>query len=147
MKNYEKYTNTKDALDAYNSLNIKKLPFDEWLECEYKDPHHLTMMEDQDSTLLEAAEGVISEWYVMTPHGSRIGFVAALSRLSSAIDREKRKPVRNCDKYRTAEEAHVALAEFCGKNECRICRFGDSTRTAGCVLEWLYEEAAKEEMK
>ena len=92
MKNIEKYPNTKDALDAYNSLNIKKLPFDEWLECEYKDPHHLTMMEDQDSTLLEAAEGVISEWYVMTPHGSRTGFVAALSRLSSAIVREKRKP-------------------------------------------------------
>ena len=31
MKNIEKYTDTKDALDAYNSLNIKKLPFDEWL--------------------------------------------------------------------------------------------------------------------
>ena len=57
---------------------------------------------------------------------------------------EERKPVRNCDKYMTAEEAHQALKEFCGKNECRICRFGDSTRTAGCVLEWLYEEAGKE---
>ena len=111
MKNIEKYTNTKDALEAYNSLNIKNLPFDEWIEYEYKEPHQLTTIEEQDSTLLEAAEGVMNE--LMTPHGSCIGFVAALSRLSSAIDREKRKPVRNCDKYRTAEEAHVALAEFC----------------------------------
>ena len=65
--------------------------------------------------------------------------------LALEAEEDKRKPVRNCDKYRTAEEAHVAFAEFCGKNECRICRFGDSTRTAGCVLEWLYEEAGKEE--
>ena len=65
--------------------------------------------------------------------------------LALEAEEEERKPVRKCDKYRTAGEAHVAFAEFCGKNECRICRFGDSTKTAGCVLEWLYEEAGKEE--
>ena len=147
MKNIEKYTNTKDALEAYNSLNIKNLPFDEWLEYEYKEPHQLTTIEEQDSTLLEAAEGVMNEWYVMTPHGSLTGFVAELSRLSSAIEREKRKPVRNCDKYRTAEEANVAFAEFCGKNECRSCRCGDRKKNAGCVFEWLYEKAEREVSK
>lgn len=78
------------------------------------------------------------------PEGSIARVWQSIVKLSSAIDREKRKPVRNCDKYRTADEAHQALKELCGKNECRICRFGDSTRTAGCVLEWLYEEAGKE---
>ena len=137
MKNYEKYTNTKDALEAYNKLNAREL-FETWLELEFEDPN--------EQTLLEAAKAVVKAWYAKIPEGSIARVGQSIVRLSSAIDREKRKPVRKCDKYRTAEEAHVAFAEFCGKNECRICRFGDSTRTAGCVLEWLYEEA-KEEMK
>ena len=139
MKNVEKYTNTKDALEAYNSLDSKTVSFDTWLVCEYEEPCVLD--------LLKAAKAVVKAWYAKMPEGSIARVGQSIVRLSSAIDREKRKPVRNCDKYRTAEEAHVALAEFCGKNECRICRFGDSTKTAGCVLEWLYEEAAKEETK
>ena len=43
MKNIEKYTNTKDAMEAYNN-SVKNVPFDEWLELEYK-----------ERTLLEAA--------------------------------------------------------------------------------------------
>ena len=136
MKNIEKYANTKDALDAYNSLNIKKLPFEEWLKCEYEEP--------SVPSLLEAANAVVKAWYAKLPEGSIARVGQLIVRLSSAIDREKRKPVRNCDKYRTAEEAHQALKEFCGKYQCRYCRFGDSTKTAGCVLEWLYEEAGKE---
>ena len=136
MKNIEKYTNTKDALEAYNSLGLKNVPFDVWLQREYE--------EQLVPTLLNAAKAVVKAWYAKMPEGSIARVGQLIVRLSSAIDREKRKPVRNCDKYRTAEEAHQALKEFCGKNECRICRFGDSTRTAGCVLEWLYEEAGKE---
>ena len=139
MKNIEKYTNTKDALAAYNALYSKTVSFDAWLGCEYEEPRVLT--------LLEAAKEVVKTWYAKLPGGSIARVRQSIVRLSTAIEREKRKPVRNCDKYKTSEEAHVALAEFCGKNECRICRFGDSTRTAGCVLEWLYEEAEKEEAK
>ena len=137
MKNIEKYTNTKDALEAYNSLGLNNVQFAEWLESEYEEP--------SAQTLLEAAKAVVKAWYAKMPEGSIARVGQLIVRLSSAIDREKRKPVRNCDKYRTAEEAHQALKEFCGKNECRICRCGDSTKTAGCVLEWLYEEAGKEE--
>ena len=139
MKNIEKYTNTKDALEAYNQPKSKIVPFEEWLECEFEEPRVLT--------LLEAAKEVVKTWYAKLPEDSIARVGQSIVRLSTAIEREKRKPVRNCDKYRTAEEAHVALAEFCGKNECRICRFGDSTKTAGCVLEWLYEEAGREETK
>ena len=139
MKNIEKYTNTKDALEAYNQPKSKIVPFEEWLECEFEEPRVLT--------LLEAAKEVVKTWYAKLPGGSIARVGQSIVRLSTAIEREKRKPVRNCDKYKTAEAAHVALAEFCGKNECRICRFGDSTRTAGCVLEWLYEEAEMEVSK
>ena len=137
MKNIEKYTNTKDALEAYNQPKFKGVPFDEWLECEFEEP--------SVPSLLEAAKAVVKAWYAKMPEGSIARVGQLIVRLSSAIDREKRKPVRNCDKYRTAEEAHQALKEFCGKNKCGSCRCGDSTKTAGCVLEWLYEEAGKEE--
>ena len=126
MKNIEKYPNTKDALEAYNKLNPREL-FETWLELEFEEP--------SAQTLLEAAKAVVKEWYAKLPEGSIARVGQSIVRLSSAIDREKRKPVRNCDKYRTAEEAHVAFAEFCGKNECRICRFGDRKEPAGCVLE------------
>ena len=139
MKNIEKYTNTKDALEAYNILASKPIPFDKWLQREYEEP--------LVPTLLNAAKAVVKAWYAKMPEGSIARVGQLIVRLSSAIDREKRKPVRNCDKYRTAEEAHQALKEFCGKYQCRDCRFGDSTKTAGCVLEWIYEEATKEETK
>ena len=82
-------------------------------------------------------QGLPEDSYALSP------LVCDLLSLANRIEAAA-KPVRKCDKYRTAEEAHVAFAEFCGKNKCGSCRFGDSTRTAGCVLEWLYEEAGKE---
>ena len=139
MKNIEKYTNTKDALEAYNQPKSKIVPFEEWLECEYEEP--------RVQTLLKAAQEVVKTWYAKLPGGSIARVGQSIVRLSTAIEREKRKPVRNCDKYRTAEEANVAFAEFCGKNECRSCRCGDRKKNAGCVFEWLYEKADREVSK
>ena len=62
MKNIEKYPNTKDALEAYNSLAFKTVSFDTWLECEFEEP--------RVSTLLEAAEAVMRTWYAKLPEGS-----------------------------------------------------------------------------
>ena len=90
MKNIEKYANTKDALDAYNSLNIKKLPFEEWLKCEYEEP--------SVPSLLEAANAVVKAWYAKMPEGSIARVGQSIFSLSSAIEREKRKPLRNCDR-------------------------------------------------
>ena len=135
MKNYEKYTNTKDALEAYNKLNPREL-FETWLELEFEEP--------SEQTLLEAAKAVTTLWFEKVPKGLLEEVARRVCALSSAIDREKRKPVRKCDKYRTAEEAQVAFAEFCGKNKCGSCRCGDRKEPAGCVLVWLYEEAGKE---
>ena len=136
MKNIEKYHNTKDALEAYNSLDSKTVSFDTWLECEFEEPRVLT--------LLEAAQGVVKAWYAKLPEGSIARVGQSIVRLSYAIEREKRKPVRNCDKYKTAEEAGQALKEFCGKYKCRDCRFGDRVGVNDCTIEWLYEEAGKD---
>lgn len=137
MKNIEKYTNTKAALDAYDSLDFKRVPFDVWLECEYEDPN--------PPTLLEAAEAVKNTWYSNGPDGSLSRLETTISHLANAIEREKAKPVRNCDRFATAEEALAGFRKFCGKVACNECRFRDCVPT--CPLTWLYEEAEKEETK
>ena len=139
MKNIEKYTNTNDALAAYNALDLKKVPFDVWLECEFEEP--------RVPTLLEAAQEVVKTWYAKLPGGSIARVGQSIVRLSTAIEREKRKPVRNCDKYKTAEDAYQALKEFCGKYKCRDCRFGDRVDVTDCTILWLYEEAEREVSK
>ena len=130
MKNIEKYPNTKDALDAYNSLNIKNLPFNEWLGCEYEEP--------RVPTLLEAAKAVVKAWYAKLPEGSIARVGQSIVRLSSAIDREKCKPVRNFDKYKTAEDAHAGFIEFCRKYTCGKFRFVNKGTPVGYAIEWLY---------
>ena len=85
-------------------------------------------------------QGLPEDGYALSP------LVCDLLSFANRIEAAA-KPVRNCDKYRTAEEANVAFAEFCGKNECRSCRCGDRKKNAGCVFEWLYEKADREVSK
>lgn len=136
MKNIEKYTNTKDALDAYNILDFKKVPFDIWLECEYEDPHL--------PTLLEAAEALVREWYRCDI--DRCSFERFIDRLSHAVECEKRRPIRNFDKYKTAEDAFYGFKEMCfpnGVNECKDCRFNNVKEFGICAFAYLYAEAEK----
>ena len=84
MKNIEKYPNTKDAIEAYNKLNSREL-FATWLELEFE--------ETREPSLLEAAEelkNILSQKDITLPD-----VAVAFSRLTDAIEREKRKPVRN----------------------------------------------------
>ena len=139
MKNIEKYTNTKDALEAYNKLDFKKVPFDVWLELEYEEPRELT--------LLEAAEATINEWYYIQDDVTLNDLGEKMVDLKNAIAREKRNPVRNCDKYKTAKEAYRAFSNVCQKeNGCLNCRF-KNTQYGGCSILWAYEEAEKEVSK
>lgn len=139
MKNIEKYQNTNDALEAYNSLNIKNLPFDEWLGCEYEEPRQLT--------LLEAANEVVKTWYARLPEGSIARVGQSVVRLSVAIKREKHKPVRNFDKYKTAEDAEAGFEGFCKKRICGLCRFYKGKTVSLCRFAWLYSESDKEDVK
>ena len=135
MKNIEKYQNTQDALDAYSKLNTRE-SFVDWLGCEVEEP--------RSPSLLEAAEAITTTWFA---EGSFELKMKMLCNLSAAIEREKRKPVRNFDKYNTADEAHVGFIEFCRKYTCGKCRFVNNGKPVGCAIKWLYGDASKDESK
>ena len=133
MKNIEKYKNTKDALEAYYNLDFKKVPFDIWLECEYEG--HIV------KTLLDAAEALKETWYKEFPNGKILDVVKDIGELADAVEREKRKPVRNFDKYETEDEAYASFIRFCDKQVCSECRFRDMEDDIRCAISWLYSEA------
>ena len=139
MKNIEKYNESKAALNAYNSLPFKRVPFDVWLECEYKDPHSLN--------ILEAAEEVTTAWHAMMPHSSNSRFAETVSLLSESINREKEKSGRNFNRYMTWDSAYDGFRKFCNKNKCSTCRFHELGPKVNCVLAWIYDEVEKEDTK
>ena len=118
MKNIEKYLNTNDALAAYNALDLKKVPFGAWLECKFEEP--------RVTTLLEAAQEVVKTWYAKIPEGSLARVGQSIVRLSHAIEREMRKPVRNCDVLSKDEVLEMLEDRSFSKED---------------TIEWLYEEA------
>lgn len=143
MKNIEKYTNTKDALDAfrawYKDHKDSVLTMSGWLEAEYEAPSKPA------TSLLEVAEAVVDEWWIT---GHHVGY-EKIADLENAIAREKAKPVvRNCDRYRTAEEAWYVFTKMCdeAKTGCGKCKFYNPTDIS-CRFLWLYAEAVKEEAK
>ena len=121
MKNIEKYTNTNDALAAYNALDLKKVPFNVWLECEFEEP--------RVPTLIKAAQEVVKTWYAKIPEGSLARVGQSIVRLSTAIEREMRKPVRNCDVLSKDEVLEMLKDRSFSKED---------------TIEWLYEEAKGE---
>lgn len=134
MKNIKKYPNTKVALEAYNQLKSKNVPFDKWLELEFEEP--------REPTLLDVAEELKN---VLKQKDISLSDVAvAFSRLTAAIEREKRKPVRNCDKYKTPQEALKAFNLICDNMECYRCPY-DKGSDFSCKFAWLYATAEKEE--
>lgn len=132
MKNIEKYTNTKDALEAYNSIANESIPFDEWLKSEYEDP--------SDRTLLEAAAEMVYAWTSEFKPYYPARVSNAIIRLSDAIDREKRKPVRNCDRLSADKckqilkrEMEVYLPQEATDNDRKIAQL-----TAYGVIDALF---------
>lgn len=138
MKNIEKYTNTKDALEAYDSLASKTVSFYTWLECEFEEP--------RVPTLLEAAEAVLSTWRANGHEGSLAAVALKIGALAQAVEDEKRKPIRNFNKYKTPEEAYDAFMKFCEKTDCPDC-VAAKIEIKDCPLAWVYAEAEKEEAK
>lgn len=139
MKNIKKYTNTKDALEAWRQSveGGVYLSFDEWANREYEAP--------RAQTLLDAAEAVTNAWYAKMPYGSLSRVATTIGHLADAIEREKAKPVLNCDKYRTYEEAFAAYSEMCDSRECKLFNFRYCGNSIKCALAWIYAEAEKEE--
>ena len=120
MKNIEKYTNTKDALEVYES-NRKNTwyTFEQWLDCEYEDQSF--------PTLLEAAECALKAFEERDEYGNLEWVKDRMRQLCVAIKREKHKPVRNCD-VGTTEEQSARFQRFCDKyticHKCPLWRGG-----------------------
>ena len=138
MKIIDKFPNTRDALDAYNNLVSKTLvsktqSFDKWLESEFVESH--------DQALLDAAIGVIVTWGKWYENFSQLE--DKINDLRSAIEREKNRPIRNCDKYKTVGESKMAFTEMCSKTKCLECKFKD-TNFINCYSNWLYANANNE---
>ena len=136
MKNIEKYAGTKDALEAWNKYHDGggNMPFSEWAEMEVELP-----------TLLDAAEAMIKAWFSDGIEGTADVIAEKICVLDDVIKREKRKPIRNCDKYRTADDARAGFIEFCRKYTCGKYRFVNNGKPVGCTIEWLYEDAISDE--
>ena len=122
MKNIEKYSNTKDALEAYNSLANESIPFDEWLKSEYEEPSDQTLLEAAQEVVFEVAQAVVlsaspavvyDTWYSDLPKGTSMKIIVAIRHLAAAIAREKCKSIRNCDRFDTFEKARTAWFEEC----------------------------------
>ena len=130
MKNIERYHESKDALNAYNSIISKKVPFDVWLECEYEEP--------PKPTLLEAAEAIV-KIVPSTPTSVKRNL---FRELRLAVEREKAKPVRNCDKYKTAKDAFAGFNKMCEEKKCSTCPFSaERNECLNCGFNWLFAEA------
>lgn len=137
MRNRDKYQLTNDAIEAWDKYHDGggDMPFDKWLKCEFEDP--------SAPTLQEAAEALVKEFYRYNI--DRYSFERCMERLSEAVKSEKAKPVRNCDRYKTAEEAYYAIYKMCYAHNCKDCRFKEGG--IPCRFLWLYEEAEKDEAK
>lgn len=84
MKNIEKYTNTKDALEAYNSLDSKTVSLDTWLECEFEEP--------RVPTLLEAADAATKARFLHFPGDALALATEAICNLYFTIERGSISP-------------------------------------------------------
>ena len=56
-----------------------------------------------------------------------------------------KKPVLNCDKYRTEKDAFAGFNKMCFDRHCERCPFSEERNECiVCELNWLYAETEKE---
>ena len=157
MKNIEKYSNTKDALEAYNSFANESIPFDEWLKSEYEEPSDPTLLEAAQAVVQEVAQAVVlsappvvyDTWYSDLPKVNSMKIIVAIRHLAAAIAREKCKSIRNCDRFDTFEKARTAwFEECCERFELPeiVRRYYVKKDGKPNFEEWLFEKS-KEDVK
>ena len=117
MKNIEKYAGTKDAIEAWNKYHDGggNMPFSEWAEMEVELP-----------TLLDAAEALTKAWFSDGIEGTPYVIAEKISVLDDVIEREKHKPVRNCDVLSKDEVLKMLEDRSFSKED---------------TIEWLYGKA------
>ena len=134
MNNAEKYQNTKDALEAWRMYGDRggNEPFDLWLS--------LSADVAPEPTLLEAAKRMLIA-YVNDWQLKGMKTIECMENLREAVKREKQKPMRNCDVYKTAKEADEAYYLMCHRHNCYSCEHGHRIGNINCAIAWLYAEA------
>lgn len=87
-------------------------------------------------------QGLPEDSYALSPLVCDLLSIA--DRIEAAAKREKAKPVRNCDKYKTAKGALAGFNEMCKVKTCYSCPFSAKRNECiNCRLNWLYAEADK----
>ena len=91
-------------------------------------------------------QGLPEDSYALSP--LVCDFLSIADRIEAAAKREKAKPVRNCEKYKTAKGALAGFNEMCDGKTCYRCPFS-AERNDGisCRFNWLYAVEEKEEAK
>ena len=88
----------------------------------------------------DIADGTVGIW---SDFGGEIARVYA-DRIEAAHKREKAKPVRNCDNYRTAKDALAGFDKMCEEKTCYMCPFSaERNECLSCRFNWLYAEAER----
>jgi len=95
-------------------------------------------------TLLQAAKKVIAAYRYADIDDE--GLDSALCALEESVKRERH--LRNCDKYRTVDEAWSAFTNLCDKyercEECPVFKHREPGRDDKCFAAWLYMDADAE---
>lgn len=144
MTNAEKYPNTQGALEAWRMYGDRggDKPFDLWLS--------LSADVVPAPTLQEAAERLIMDY---VNNLSKDVPNESWENLRKAVKREKKKPVKNFDRFATAKEAEAAFGAMCASRKdpylcSRGCpveairkKYGDNK--SKCDILWLYAEAER----
>ena len=152
MKNIEKYTKTKDALEAYAAnRNNECRTFEGWLDGEYVEPIAPTLMDAKVGNAAAMREAVVAVVKVGYPHNFQkeaphiraycYEITTAIKKCFAALS----SPPRNCD-VGTVDEQLNRFSAFCMSRKCNECPFVSSTY-GECCVRWSqmpYEEGGEE---
>lgn len=99
-------------------------------------------IEDIVADIRSQNQGLPEDGYALSPLVCDLLSIA--DRIEAALKREKEKPVRNCDKYKTAKDAFDGFNKMCDGKTCYRCPFSaERNECMSCMLNWLYAEADK----
>ena len=135
MKNIERYSNTKGALEAYE-LRDKAMShtFHEWCYLECNEPRPLTLLD-----ALRTARAIL------TPISLTAFQPAGYKKIVQAIEAEETRPKTNYERFGTAGEATQYFRMECRMyGDCNYCPMKDiymnpcNFGRMSCFAKWLY---------
>lgn len=128
MKNYEKFQDTHDAMNAYNRYSMS---------CSDVGCHSVGFMEwcnrdvVEKMSLLDAAKQVLRDT-------TQANLESLRNAVKDEIDSGKTNSCKtNFSRYDDAESAVEAFLDRCDNQDCKDCEFKGSSN---CIASWLYSK-------